>query len=79
MIIEFYKVIEVDRNILSMECKKYKRLPHALSHPGEIMPKTRQGLKDGFGDGYFELTNRGEFDYDSAKNKEHLRIEANKH
>jgi hypothetical protein len=78
MIIEFYKVIEVDRNILSNECKKYEPLRDVLSHPDEIRPETRERLKTEFGDSYFDLTRRGEFDYHSSKNKQHLRIEADK-
>jgi hypothetical protein len=46
MIIEFYKVIEVDRNILSNECKKYEPLRDVLSHPDEIRPETRERLKN---------------------------------
>jgi hypothetical protein len=43
----------------------------------ELRVDTKQSLEDNFGKDYFELTARNQFDYTSAKNKEHLKATAN--
>lgn len=72
---EFYQVIEADNNDLP-DLAKYKPLRHALSHPGELQEDTRRDLQEKFGNDYFELTTRNQFDPASPKNRTHLKTEA---
>jgi ribosomal protein S17E len=70
MIKEFYLAM-ADK----VEARKYGPLRDALSHHTQLKPKTIKKLKDNFGKGYFDLPN-GKFDHSSAKNIEHLQIQA---
>ncbi len=59
------------------ELKKFKYLRNAITHNEKPLHKsTREGLIEGFGDGYFKLTSKNQFDFESDQNTQNIKIQS---
>jgi CRISPR/Cas system Type II protein with McrA/HNH and RuvC-like nuclease domain len=64
-----YLATEAKGSLFSLR-KKFESLRDAVSHYDELFHDTKVRLESNFGLGYFELSQKGTFDY--ALNQEHL-------
>jgi hypothetical protein len=70
---ELFQIIEKETGLPCY--KKFKSLRAAISHQREVS-RAENDVITHFGAGYYDFTTNHEFDHNSRKNREHLKIDA---